>query len=128
MGKNNDERRTEHGSSVFNGAEGRGVDEITGVSRDKEFADAVAAKDQLWRHTAIRAADDGSPRRLVCRHFTPLLREIDGAKFWMVHIAFVARFQRGERLGARESGRRTLGCVRLPRHAVEPKGNDARGA
>ena len=48
MGQNNDERRTENGGAVFDGAEGRSVYEIAGVPRDEQFADAAAAEDQLW--------------------------------------------------------------------------------
>ena len=48
MGKNDDERGTEDGGAVFDGAEGRSVDEVAGIPRDEEFADAVAAEDQLW--------------------------------------------------------------------------------
>src|SRR5450759_452507 len=67
VGENDDERRTEDSGAVFDGAEGRSVDEVAGIPRDKEFADAVAAEDQFWGHTAVGAANDRCPGRLVRR-------------------------------------------------------------
>jgi len=53
------------------------------VSSNGQFADAVAAKDQLWGHTAVGTADDGRPGRLVRGDSAPLLREVDRAEFRM---------------------------------------------
>src|SRR5215212_7683895 len=125
MGENDDQRRPEHGGSILHGAKGRRVDEIAGVSRDKEFTDPSAAKDKLWRHTAVRTAYDGRPRSLVRRDCTSLFPEVNAAQFWTTHISFVARFQRGECLGRGESGRGSIGGMRLPRHAVQPKRDGA---
>ena len=90
MGEDDDKRRAEHGGTVFHRAKGRGVDEIAGVPRDEEFADAVAAEDQLWRHATIGAADDRRPGGLVPGDRAPLLRKIDRAEFRMADIALVA--------------------------------------
>ena len=126
VGEDDDERRAEHGGAVFDGAEGRSVDEIAGVPRDEEFADAVTAEDQLRGHAAVGAADDRRPGRLMRGDCAPLLREVDRAEFRMARIALVARFQRGERLVGGERGRRAFGGARLPRQAAEPERDDAR--
>jgi len=61
-----------------------------------------------------------------CVASAPLLREVDRAEFRMADIAFVAQFQRCERLAGRELGGRTFGGARMPRHAAEPERDDAR--
>src|SRR5271169_5364881 len=94
VGKNNNEWRLEHGGAVLDSAEGRSVDKIAGVPRNEEFADTVAAEDQLRGYAAVSAAYNRRPGRLMSGDCTPPLRKVDGAEFRMAHITLVARFQR----------------------------------
>jgi hypothetical protein len=60
-----DERRAQHHSAIFDRAEGRGVDQVTGVSGNEQFANAMSTEYQFWGYAAVGAADDSRPRRLV---------------------------------------------------------------
>jgi hypothetical protein len=105
MGHDDNERRAENGGAVFDRAEGRGVNEIASVARHKEFADAVTAKNELGRYSAVSTADDRRPGRLVAGHCAAACGKVDRAKFRMTHVALVARFKRGERIIRRERSR-----------------------
>ena len=56
VGEDDDEGRAQHRRAVFDRAQRRGVDEIAGVPGDEQFADPMAAEDQLRRHAAVGAA------------------------------------------------------------------------
>ncbi len=83
MGEDDNERRAEDGGAIFDGAEGRYVDEIAGVAGDEQFADAVPTEDELRRHAAVGAGDDCRPGRLMRGDSPAAFREMDRAKLRM---------------------------------------------
>ena len=105
-------RRAELRCAVFDGAERRGVDQVSSIAGDKQLSEAEAAEQQLRRYAAIGAAHDDSPWRLRLGNAFSRFGEIRRARLGTLDVTPVALLQCVQRLIRRHSraGAVVTGC------------------
>jgi len=109
MAQHDNQRCAEYGRAILHGADHGSVDQVAGIARHEQLADAEPAEQQLGRHAAVGAADDRGPGRLMLGQFAALLGEVEHAHLGLRHVTLVAVLQGVERLVWRQRGLGTTG-------------------
>ena len=91
------------GAIIFNRAQRHGVDRVTSIADDEQFAQASAEK-YLGRDSAVRTCDIGCKRRLSLRDLEPALASYEGSDRHIVQKVLIAFDQHFQRLVRRQSG------------------------